>query len=58
MEYAIMKNWKTTLAGFGAGVLNLWASGISIRTALLSAAFAIFGWTAKDHDVTGGTIDQ
>lgn len=50
-----MRNWKTTLLGFGVGALNLLQSGVNWKSALLSAAMAALGLAAKDHDVTGGT---
>jgi hypothetical protein len=53
-----MKSWKTTLVGFGAGFLNLYAGGFTVKTALLSAALAAFGLVAKDHNVTGGSVAQ
>ncbi len=53
-----MKNWKTTLAGFGLAVLNLIAQGVNWKSALFSAALAIAGSVQKDHNVTGGTVDQ
>lgn len=58
-----MKNWKTTVAGAlmaGANVaLSLYQSGtVDARTLLVSAAFAIIGFLAKDFNVTGGTVEQ
>lgn len=53
-----MKNWKTTLLGFGVGALNLLSSGVNWKTALVSAGLAALGMAAKDHDVTGGTKEQ
>lgn len=59
-----MKNWKTTLAGLAlalpsaltaSGILdpsNKWASLISMIGAIA------LGFTAKDNNVTGGTIGQ
>ena len=53
-----MKNWKTTLFGIGAGVLNMFANGTNWKQVLLSAAVAAMGMFAKDHNVSGGTVQQ
>jgi hypothetical protein len=53
-----MKNWKTTLAGLGVGFLNLYANGMSAKTAALSVGLAALGVFAKDANVTGGTVRQ
>lgn len=42
------KDWKTTLAGFGAGVLNLFANGVGWKQVLLSVATAALGAFAQD----------
>lgn len=51
-----MKSWKTTLAGFGFGVLNLFianmSGGIKPKDALISAALVTVGAFAKDYDKT------
>ena len=43
------KNWKTTLLGLVAGVVNLVASGASWRSAALSIGIAAVGAAAKDY---------
>lgn len=48
-----MKNWKTSLAGLGAAMLNLFANGHGWKEILVSAGFAALGLVSKDHDVTG-----
>ena len=48
-----MRNWKTTLAGFGLAALNLLANGTGWEQALLSAGLAAFGTLTKDFNVTG-----
>ncbi len=53
-----MKNWKTTLFGFGAGALNMFANGTNWKQVLLSVGLAFLGTMAKDHNVTGGTVQQ
>ncbi len=53
-----MKNWKTTLLGLGAGALNMFANGTNWKQVLLSLALAAFGVVAKDHNVTGGAVQQ
>jgi hypothetical protein len=64
-----MKNWKTTLAGFIAGlpvaidaIMKAYDAGaFTGKTGLqLVAAVGVilFGLWAKDHNVTGGTVDQ
>lgn len=53
-----MKNWKTTLMGISAGVLNLFANGTNWKQVLVSAGVAFLGAFAKDNNVTGGTVQQ
>jgi hypothetical protein len=53
-----MKNWKTTLAGIGAGALQLFANGTNWKSVLLAASMAVLGTFAKDSNVTGGTTPQ
>jgi hypothetical protein len=43
-----MKDWKTTLAGIGAGVLNLIANGANWKQVLVSLAVAGLGLLSKD----------
>ena len=43
------KNWKTTLLGLAAGVLNLVASGASWKSAAVSIGVAAVGAAAKDY---------
>jgi hypothetical protein len=50
-----MRSWKTTLAGFVVGFLNLSQNGVSVKTILLSAAVAALGTLSKDFNVTGVT---
>jgi hypothetical protein len=54
----MFKNWKTSLFGLGAGALNMFANGTGWKQVIFSAAFAALGLFAKDHDVTGGTVQQ
>jgi hypothetical protein len=58
-----MKSWKTTLVGaIGAvavAVYPLITTGhIDWRNVGLAALIAIFGFIAKDSNVTGGTVQQ
>lgn len=53
-----MTNWKTTVFGLGAGALNLLANGTNWKQVLLSVGIAAIGLVAKDHNVTGGTVQQ
>lgn len=53
-----MKNWKTTLAGFGLAFINLYAGGMNAKTAAISVGLAALGTFAKDANVTGGTVHQ
>jgi hypothetical protein len=58
-----MKNWKTTIIGIGLGVLpiiqtaiddpqvNWWKVGIG-------CLIIAFGIVSKDHNVTGGSVQQ
>lgn len=43
-----MKDWKTTLAGLVAGVLQMAATGMNWKGALAAAAVAALGAAAKD----------
>lgn len=52
-----LRNYKTTLAGIGAGALNLLASGTSGKEIGLSVALALIGMLAKDGDKSG-TVEQ
>jgi hypothetical protein len=57
-----MNNWKTTAAGSAIAILELIQGGgladASWSTWLMAAATAIFGAVAKDHNVTGGTVQN
>jgi hypothetical protein len=53
-----MKNWKTTVAGFVAGFLQLYAGGMNLKSAAIATALAALGLLAKDRNVTGGTVQQ
>ena len=52
-----MKNWRTTLIGFGTsfGYLFLQAisGGVKPKDAALAAGIGLLGLAAKDHNVTG-----
>jgi hypothetical protein len=50
-----MNNWKTTVFGLGAGVLNLFANGTNWKQVLFSVATAGLGILAKDFNVSGVT---
>jgi hypothetical protein len=54
----MLRNWQTTLFGFGAGALNLLANGMKWQQILLSMGLAVLGSVAKDHNVTGGNVSQ
>ena len=63
LKHISMKNWKTTLFGIIAAVpIVLHLFGIVIPTDIASILAAIgtigVGATAKDSNVTGGTIQQ
>lgn len=47
-----MKNWKTTVLGFAAGVLQLMANGFTLQSAAAATAMALLGAFAKDYDVS------
>lgn len=53
-----MKNWKTTLAGIGAAALNMFANGANWKNVLVSLGLAALGLVSKDHNVTGGSVQQ
>jgi hypothetical protein len=42
-----MKNWKTTLAGLGAGALNLFANGVNWKQLVSVGVSAML--LSKDH---------
>jgi hypothetical protein len=43
-----MKNWQTTLAGLGAGALNLFANGTDPKQIAFSVGMALLGTLAQD----------
>lgn len=43
-----MTNWKTTLAGFAAGALNLFAQGVNWKQILVSIGLTALGTLAQD----------
>jgi hypothetical protein len=43
-------NWKTTLLGFVAAILNILANGATPKQVGLSLALGAFGALAKDHN--------
>jgi hypothetical protein len=51
----MFNNWKTTLAGFGAGALNMFANGTNWKQILFSTGLAVIGWLAKDFNVTNAS---
>ena len=53
-----MKNWRTTVAGLVAAFLQLYAGGMNLKSAAAAAGLAALGAFAKDHNVTGGSIQQ
>lgn len=58
-----MKNWKTTLGGVltAVGIFAVKILGkqpITGEDVILAAGVLGIGATAKDHDVTGGTVTQ
>lgn len=57
------KSWKTTLFGvLGAIVIAvkpiILTGAIDPTSIVLAVCVAAFGYLSKDHDVTGGTIEQ
>ena len=62
---SFLKNWKTTAAGFVAGIAALGVEGafnkdgtINVWAVLLAGGLAAAGMFAKDRNVTGGTVAQ
>lgn len=53
-----MKSWKTTILGLiaaiGVAIVPILESGtIDWKSIIIAALIAIFGYIAKDHDVSG-----
>ena len=46
----MFSNWKATLAGIGAGALNMFANGVKWQQVLLSLGLALLGSVSKDFD--------
>lgn len=59
---AILKNWKTTLAGVATLltiIVHLANNGWAINATDIAGVTAAFGLVgAKDHNVTGGDVPQ
>ncbi len=57
-----MKNWKTSLFGALAAICTALSAVMPDYKELLIAGAAVFtallGLTAKDRNVTGGTVEQ
>lgn len=61
-----MKNWKTTLFGFIGGLALMFGPHLSGQPGpalttgnlLSGAAVILLGLTSKDHNVTGGSVQQ
>ena len=53
----LLKNWKTTVLGLGAGfgiaVLQSLQGGLGLKDAIIAAGLAAIGLAAKDSTVTG-----
>jgi hypothetical protein len=49
----MFNNWKTTLFGFAAGILNMFANGTSWKQVIYSVAVAGLGLLAKDFNISG-----
>lgn len=60
----IFKNWKTTIVGLGmgGGFFNEAVIDPNAKQALIKAIMGvlavIFGMVCKDHNVTGGNVEQ
>lgn len=54
----MFKNWKTSLFGIGAAALNMFANGTNWKQVLFSLGVAGLGILSKDHNVTGGSVQQ
>ncbi len=57
------KNWKTTLGGLIAGIASLGVGGVTTpdgktnwANIILATAITLLGASAKDGNVTGGTV--
>jgi hypothetical protein len=57
-----MKNWKTTAIGLGAAFgyafLAALQGGLTPKDAAIAAGVGLLGMAAKDHNVTGGAVQQ
>lgn len=46
----MIRNWKTTLAGFIGMVAHLSVNGMTVKQFLVGLTIAAIGMLAKDHD--------
>lgn len=46
----MFSNWRTTLAGIGAGALNMFANGYKWQQVLVSLGLAVLGSLSKDSN--------
>lgn len=53
-----MKNWRTTLIGFGLAAAQMFMGGANWKNILIAVGMAALGAVAKDAQVTGGTSVQ
>ena len=53
-----MKNWKTSLFGTLSGIAYAVTGQHDWKHILVAVLMAAAGLVAKDHNVTGGTVQQ
>jgi hypothetical protein len=54
----MLNSWKTSLFGIAAGAFNMLANGTNWKQVLVSLGLAGLGMLSKDHNVSGGTVQQ
>lgn len=56
-----MKNWKTTASGLlsaSGTLLPQFGVSVDVANAISVLGLALLGYFSKDHNVTGGTVEQ
>jgi hypothetical protein len=57
-ESRMFKNWQTSLIGIVMAAVQLHQGGMTWGNAIIAGLMAALGFAAKDHNVTGGSVQQ